>query len=252
MSARAYLAAAGLALAVILLGAAPVAAQDAPPAAPPAAKKKAEELRGPAAEAARAAAGTEVPAPDDEEVGISGDATASAPAPRAPSAPSASPPRPIGQTSRLGRVALPTKTDPKTGRPVVSISNADLERLYGNSVVPVSSSARSAEPPPTSALRDDGSALAPDIDADGGGGGTAAKAARAAELDAELKRLNDNARSMANPLLPPPKLSDAEKAALDGKNNKERLELTRERIQELQQEKARLESSPSGEEPSGR
>ncbi len=250
MSARAYLAAAGLALAVIFLGAAPAAAQDAPPAAPPAPKKKAEELRGPAAEAARAAAGTEALAPDDEEVGISGDATASVPAPRAPSAPSASPPRPIGQTSRLGKVALPTKIDPKTGRPVVSISNADLERLYGNSVVPVSSSARSAEPPPTSALRDDGSALAPDDDA--GGGGAAAKASRTAELDAELKRLNDNARSIANPFLPPPKLSDAEKAAMDGKDNKERLDLTRERIQELQQEKARLESSSSGEESSGR
>lgn len=252
MSARAYLAAAGLALAMIFLGPAPAVAQDAPPAAPAAPKKKAEELRGPAAEAARSATGTEALAPDDEEVGISGDATASAPAPRTPAAPSASPPRPIGQTSRLGKVALPTRIDPKTGQPVVSISNADLERLYGSSVVPVSSSARSAEPTSTSALRDDGTTLSPDDAGGGGAGSKAASAARAAELDAELKRLNDNARSMANPLLPPPKLTDAEKAALDGKNNKERLDLTRERIQELQQEKARLESSPSGEEPSGR
>jgi hypothetical protein len=99
-------------------------------------------------------------------------------------------------------------------------------------------------------MRDDpSSSSSEDAGAQGPGGNGAA---RAAELDAEIKRLNDNARSMANPFLPPPKLTDAEKAALDGKNNKERLDVTRERIQELQQEKARLESSPSGAEPSGR
>jgi hypothetical protein len=244
-----FLAAAGLALAMIFTGAAPAAAQDAPPAEQPAAKKKVVAPRGPAAEAARPA-GAETGAVD-EEPASEGDASrpATAPAPRVPSAVPLSPPRPLGQTSRIQKVTLPTRLDPKTGKQVVVISNTDLERLYGSSVVPVSSSAGPGSSAAESAMRDDPAAAAEDAGARGPGGNGAA---RAAELDAEIKRLNDNARSMANPFLPPPKLTEAEKAALDGKNNKERLDVTRERIQELQQEKARLESSPSGAEPSGR
>jgi hypothetical protein len=245
-----FLAAAGLALAMVVTGAAPAAAQDAPPAQRPAAKKKVETPRGPAAEAARPA-GAETAAVD-EEPASEGDASrpATVPAPRVPSAVPLSPPRPLGQTSRIQKVTLPTRLDPKTGKQVVVISNTDLERLYGSSVVPVSSSAGPGNSAAESAMRDDpSSSSSEDAGAQGPGGNGAA---RAAELDAEIKRLNDNARSMANPFLPPPKLTDAEKAALDGKNNKERLDVTRERIQELQQEKARLESSPSGAEPSGR
>ncbi|MCU0229787.1 MAG: hypothetical protein MUC67_00260 [Acidobacteria bacterium] len=254
MSTPEFLAAAGLTLAMIGTGAAPAVAQDAAPVAPQAAKKKAEPPRGPAAEAARAsgadaAVGT---AADDADSPADASAAQPAPAPRAPAAPSASPPRPLGQTSRIQKATLPTKIDPKTGQTVVVISNLDLERLYGSSVVPVSTTARSAESGTGSPMRDADALLPMDQAAGGGGSGKPDAAARAAELDAEIKRLNDNARSMANPLLPPPKLTDAEKSALDGKNNKERLDLTRERIQELQQEKARLESSPSGEEPSGR
>jgi len=116
--------------------------------------------------------------------------------------------------------------------------------------VPVSSSAIPAAPGAASAMRDDPAAITFDDEGAGGSGGNGA--ARAAEIDAELKRLNDNARSISNPFLPPPKLTDAEKAAVEGKDNKERLDMTRQRIQELQQEKARLESSPSGAAPSGR
>jgi len=251
MSTRLLLAAASLALAMIVGSAAPAAAQDAPPADQPAAKKKVEKPRGPAAEASRTA--TEAtPVAEDEAVAPEGEVARPTPAtaPRAPSAIPASPPRPLGQTGRLGKVTLPTRLDPKTGKQVVVIGNADLERLYGTSVVPVSSSAIPAAPGAASAMRDDPAAITFDDEGAGGSGGNGA--ARAAEIDAELKRLNDNARSISNPFLPPPKLTDAEKAAVEGKDNKERLDMTRQRIQELQQEKARLESSPSGAAPSGR
>lgn len=251
MPTRVLLAAAGLALAMLFV-AAPAVAQDAPPAPPPAAKKKPEPLRGPAAEAARAASGSApvAEAADGEDAASEQGGATPAPAPRAPSATPLSPPRPLGQPGRLGRASLPTRTDPRTGKQIVVISNADLERLYGTSVVPVSSSAPGAAPAPGSAPRTDPANAGPEDAAGGGSGGNGA--ARVAEIDAEIKRLNDNARSMANPFLPPPKLTDAEKAALDGKDNRERVDMTRERIKELQQEKARLESSPSGEEPSGR
>ncbi len=250
MSTRIFLAAAGLALALCFTGTAPAVAQDAPPPPAPAAKKNPiPQPRGPAAEAARAAKESSTGAADAAE-GATAAAAATVAAPRAPAAIPASPPRPLGQSSQVGRVALPTRTDPRTGKQVVTIGNADLERLYGTSVVPVSSSVSAAGPSTGSAMRDDPSESDPDDAKAASPGGNGA--VRAAELDAELKRLNDNVRSMANPFLPPPKLTDAEKAAVDGKDNKERIDMTRQRIQELQQEKARLESSPSGAEPSGR
>ena len=249
MSTRLLIAAAGLALAMFVVGAAPAAAQEDPPAEKPAAKGNASP-GSPAEEAAQAVSGSIT---DAVEEGTTAGTEAARPAPaqRAPSAIPMSPPRPLGQTSRIQKVTLPTRIDPKTGRQVVVISNSDLERLYGTSVVPVSSSASSVAPAPGSAPRDDSTASATKKDA-GAGESDTDNAARAAEIDAELKRLNDNARAMANPFLPPPKLTEAEKSAVEGRDNKERIELTRERIRELQQEKAGLESSPSGTEPSER
>ena len=247
MSARLLFAAAGLALAMIVTGTAPAAAQDAPPAERPAAKKGVEKPRDSAADASRKAAEA-TPVVEDEVLAPESEGASPETAPRAPAAIPASPPRPLGQTSRVAKVALPTRLDPKTGRQVVVISNADLERIYGTSVVPVSSSVGPAASGAASATRDDSAANAVKDDGSGGSGGNGA--ARIAEIDAELKRLNDNALAIANPFQPPPKYTESEKAALEGMDNKERLDLTRARIQELQQEKAGLES-PSGAEPSG-
>lgn len=249
MSTRLLIAAAGLALAMFVVGAAPAAAQEDPPAERPAAKEIAS-LVTPSEEAAQAVPGSLT---DVLEEGTTSRAEAArlTPDQRAPSAIAMSPPRPLGQTSRIQKVTLPTRVDPKSGRQVVVISNSDLERLYGTSVVPVSSSASRVDPASGSAPRDDSTPSANKKDAGAGESG-ADNAARAAAIDAEINRLNDNARALANPFLPPPKLTEAEKSALDGKDNKERIDMTRERIQELRQEKSRLESSPSGTEPSGR
>lgn len=250
MSARSFFAAAGLALAMIVTGTALAAAQDAPPAERPAATRGVETTRDSAADASRQATEAK-PAVEGEDPAPEGEGAGPAPksVPRVPSAIPASPPRPLGQTSRVAKVVLPTRRDPKTGKQVVVISNADLERIYGTSVVPVSSSVGPAAPGAASATRDDSAAIALEDDGSGGSGGNGA--ARIAEIDAELKRLNQNALAIANPFQPPPKYTESEKTALEGMDNKERLDLTRARIQELQQEKAGLESSPSGAEPSG-
>lgn len=187
--------------------------------------------------AQQSAAGEEPPADPQAE-----PATSSAPPP--PVRPSMSPPRPVG------KVALPTKVDPKTGQRIVSITNLDLERIYGRSVVPVSSATRS---PDTGAGEGFVSSAETPLEAPAAAGAASAgDAARVAEINAELGRLNRNELGIVNPFLPPPKLSDAEKAAMQGKDNRQRLDMTKQRIQELEQEKARLESSPSGENRSGR
>jgi len=178
--------------------------------------------------------------------------------PEAPAAPEPAAPAPVSAAASMspprprGRVNLPTKIDPKTGQRVVSITNLDLERIYGTSVVPVSSAAAT---PDTGAVGGFGAAAQASLDVPpdaGSGSAGVADSSRLAEIDDELKRLNRNELGIANPFLPPPKLTDAEKSAMQGKDNRERLEMTKQQIQELENEKARLETSPSGEQRSGR
>jgi len=130
---------------------------------------------------------------------------------------------------------LPRKVDPKTGREVIVITNRELERYYPPlpqdtkpvaqlPAVPPKPGGQPAEKPP----------------------GQAAQQQRIEQLEAEIARLRQKMMSLHNPYLPRAKETDEERQAEQGLDNRQRLEMTRKRLAELEAELARARGGTSG------
>lgn len=144
-------------------------------------------------------------------------------------------PRP-GLPLAKGPVKIPRVLDPKTGKTVILITNSDLERIYGKSVVPRASAVAGAPVPETAALP------APP-------GGGPDPGSKVNEISQELERQKKLLSTMTNPYQSRPKLTEEEKAARKGKSAAELYRETREKVSNLESEMKKWREKQAEEKP---
>lgn len=168
----------------------------------------------------------EPPPPEPEQITPEGGEAAPAPEPPAaePAPEKAKAPPRQGLPVAKGPVSLTKVKDPKTGKMVVKITNDDLDRIYGKSVVPRASAIQTPGVAPSSAT--------------GGGspspGAAPDPAAKIKEISQDLERQKKLLSTMTNPFQSRPKLTEEEKAERKGKGASEIYRETQEKIEGLE------------------
>ncbi|MBP7147016.1 MAG: hypothetical protein KBD01_05690 [Acidobacteria bacterium] len=176
-------------------------------------------------------------APGEEGVPAEGAAPDAAAQPKKPAAkpgaPSLAPPK------AKAPLQLPTRIDPKTGKKVIVITNADLERIYGPEAgqEPAPSPAISGQPVEGVAAGEPPVQGVTDVPA------TPPGAPAPGDKRAELERLKKKALSLRNPFVPRVPQTEEEARGEQGLDNAQRVTATEKRIAELEAELAKQQGT---------
>lgn len=182
----------------------------------------------------------EHPAPQRPKPPATGPARptdANADASAAATATAASAPAPASDTTvpALRAPFAPPVRKSTTGKTVVVITNGDLERMFGKS------RQQPQHPNTASGSGDDAveSALPGEL-----GAAPPAQGRSAADIQAEISRLEKKAKHIKNPYVTPVPESPDERAAERGLSAPQKLQATQQRIEQLKQDLKKQENQP--------